>query len=91
MYFWKLKNSKITKTTEIFSYCSATAMEYEFVSEFLSLLDIDMVINIKNRRENFRDDEIIRCDECANINSFSEPDFEGNTHCMICGCPDYKE
>ncbi len=52
---------------------------------------MDMIINIKNRRENFRNDEIIRCAECSSINSFSEPDYEGNTQCLICGSPEYKK
>lgn len=88
--FLEIEKLKNNENNGDFFILLCNSYEYEFVSEFLSLHDIDMVINIKNRRENFRDDEIIRCDECANINSFSEPDFEGNTHCMICGCPDYK-
>ncbi len=89
--FYEIEKLKDNENNGDFFILLCNSYEYEFVEEFTKKQKIDLIVNIKNRRENYREDEIIRCDECSSINSFSEPDFEGKTHCMICGCPDYKK
>ena len=89
--FYEIEKLKDTENNGDFFILLCNSYDIEFITEFTSRYKIDMIINIKNRREDFREDENIRCDECSCINSFSEPDFEGKTHCLVCGCPDYKK
>ena len=89
--FYEIEKLKDTENNGDFFILLCNSYDLEFLSDFTSRYDIDMFINIKNRRENFRSDEIIRCAECSCINSFSEPDYEGSTQCMICGSPEYKK
>ncbi len=88
--FYEIEKLKDTENNGDFFILLCNSYEYEFVADFTSRHDFNMIIDIKNRRESFRKDDVYRCDECSCINSFSEPDFEGRKHCLICGCEDYK-
>lgn len=68
----------------------ADSYDYDFINDFNTALDIDMMINITNKEQYPVSEEAIRCEDCSNINSFSNPDIENNRHCLICGCPEYK-
>ena len=69
----------------------ANSYDFDFISDFNTAFDIDMMINISNKGQYPASEETVRCEDCSNINSFSNPDIENNRHCLICGCPEYKK
>jgi len=61
----------------------------DFISELFAELSFDKIIII-DKDEISHNSKIHVCSNCGNINSFSLPDSEDKTECIICGSNNYR-
>ena len=87
----KISGLKETENNGEFFLLLCNSYEIDFIREFNSKFDIDMIIDIKRKKNSQETEPNLRCDKCSNINTFSDPDAEKKRKCLICGNNVYKK
>jgi len=62
----------------------------EFISELFKELSFDQIITIDSEKNANKNIKIQICNNCGNINCFSQPDSEDKSNCIICDNSHYR-